>query len=378
MQARRLYGHSRFLPFITVLMGLYILSIYSSPYETRGWVLLFRPAAGIWLMLTISEVIFHQRRHIVTTILQISYISIPLALITITGIGAIQWTGKTEKFHEITRHLPQWQDFSWWKGGLNINEWSGAAAWIIPVLVGAAGYRLGGRALTIATFFIASINLLVLSMGQSASAITGVAASLALLITPRGKLKYTLFIAGLGLLIINFIVLSSPRTFTEGMSAIFGTRDHSLEHRAAMWERAQVMIGDYPLTGVGIAMYRNLRSTYPIPGYEQEPLPHPHNELLQFATDLGIPGMVIYGVLIWIVGQCAINAARHGMRTEYAIAISVTAGLFAHAVYGLADAIPLWDRFAFVMWWMLGILSGIDAAITARQAAPEPDNPPSA
>jgi hypothetical protein len=34
---------------------------------------------------------------------------------------------------------------------------------------------------------------------------------------------------------------------------------------------------------------------------------------------------------------------------------AIAAGLFAHAIYGLTDAIPLWDRFAFFFWWMLGL-----------------------
>ena len=41
---------------------------------------------------------------------------------------------------------------------------------------------------------------------------------------------------------------------------------------------------------------------------------------------------------------------------QQAVAVSA-GGLLAHAVYGMADAITLWDRFAFVFWIMLGLLA---------------------
>jgi len=28
-------------------------------------------------------------------------------------------------------------------------------------------------------------------------------------------------------------------------------------------------------------------------------------------------------------------------------------------IYGLGDAIPLWDRFAFGLWWMLGMAAAL-------------------
>ncbi|MDQ7033478.1 MAG: hypothetical protein Q9P01_01185 [Anaerolineae bacterium] len=38
------------------------------------------------------------------------------------------------------------------------------------------------------------------------------------------------------------------------------------------------------------------------------------------------------------------------------IAVAVFGGLVAHSVYGVGDAITLWDRFSFILWWLVGLL----------------------
>jgi hypothetical protein len=39
------------------------------------------------------------------------------------------------------------------------------------------------------------------------------------------------------------------------------------------------------------------------------------------------------------------------------LAAALAGALIGHAVYGLADAIPPWDRFSFVWWWVLGLIA---------------------
>jgi O-antigen ligase len=177
----------------------------------------------------------------------------------------------------------------------------------------------------------------------------------------------------------NLAVLLFPIQSANLLAEVSGRPDiNSLEHRAVMWQRAQAMIYDYPFTGVGIAMYRQLREEYATPGYERFLVPHPHNEALQFGTDLGIPGLIVYGWMALTVAQAAYHVVIHGSPPERAAAIALTAGLFGHAVYALTDAIPIWDRFAFVFWWFLGLLSGLDARVSARRFVPAPNTPPPA
>ena len=50
-----------------------------------------------------------------------------------------------------------------------------------------------------------------------------------------------------------------------------------------------------------------------------------------------------------------VQSWRKGDSQARILAVAVAGGLLAHAVYGLGDAITLWDRLAFIFWWLLGL-----------------------
>ena len=37
------------------------------------------------------------------------------------------------------------------------------------------------------------------------------------------------------------------------------------------------------------------------------------------------------------------------------VSMATFAGLLAHSAYGFGDAVTLWDRFQFVLWWLVGL-----------------------
>lgn len=375
LTSQRPYRWSRFALLLGVFIALCVLSIYTSPFKTRGWVLLFRPLAGIWIFVTLAEMTNagHSRRWILAITGALTLV------ILLMGIGGLSWTGKASRFDDVTALLPQWQDFWWWRGGLNVNEFSGGATWLIPALAG-WGIRFSRQNwLRLCAIAAASVLAVIVFLSQSLSGIVGMIAGLIFIFVPRPRFGLGLIAAGLVLLVCNLAILLYPVQSANLLAAVSGRPDvNSLEHRAVMWQRAQAMIYDHPSTGVGIAMYRQLREQYATPGYERFLVPHPHNEALQFGTDLGIPGLIVYGWLALIVAQAAYQVVIHGSTAESAAAIAVTAGLFGHAVYGLTDAIPIWDRFAFVFWCLLGLLGGLDARVSARRSPLAPDTPPSA
>jgi O-antigen ligase len=367
---RRFYGQSRFYFVVAAFIVLCILSIYTSPFQSRGWVLLFRPLAGVWILATLTEISLsaYSKR----------WISLLSALVTLVillmGLGGLNWTGKASRFSDFTALLPQWQSFWWWRGGLNVNEYSGGAVWLLSVLAGLAVRLSGNTVLRIASGAAASILAVIVFLTQSLSGIAGVVAGLIFIFVPQRYFRLSLIAAGLILLTGNLAVLLFPVQSANLLAEVSGRPDvNSLEHRAVMWQRAQAMIYNHPFTGVGIAMYRQLREEYTTPGYERFLVPHPHNEALQFGTDLGLPGLIVYGWLALTVAQAAYHVVTHGSKAERAAALALTAGLFSHAVYALTDAIPIWDRFAFLFWWLLGLLSGLDARVSARRSAPAPD-----
>lgn len=369
------YRWSRFYLPLGVFLALTVLSIYTSPYQTRGWVLLFRPLAGIWIFATLMEITAAEHRRPWIGVI----FSILTVIVLLMGIGGLSWTGKASRFSDITTHLPRWQEFWWWRGGLNVNEFSGGITWLIPLLAGLGFRSPSWSPLRISALIAASILVILVFLSQSLSGIAGMIAGLIFIFVPAHRFRLGLTTAGSILLIGNLAVLLYPVQSANLLAAVSGRPDvNSLEHRAVMWQRAQAMIYDHPFTGVGIAMYRQLREEYATPGYERFLVPHPHNEALQFGTDLGIPGLIVYGWLAVVIAQASYHVVRQGSPAECAVAIAVAAGLFGHAVFALTDAIPIWDRFAFVFWCMLGLLGGLDARVSGRRSAPVPDTPPSA
>jgi len=49
---------------------------------------------------------------------------------------------------------------------------------------------------------------------------------------------------------------------------------------------------------------------------------------------------------------------RKGDKGAQVIAVSVAAGLLAHIVFSMGDAIALWDRFYFIHWLLIGLAAG--------------------
>src|SRR5205823_5167280 len=80
------------------------------------------------------------------------------------------------------------------------------------------------------------------------------------------------------------------------------TQTDNLVVRIQVWQSALHAIADYPLTGIGVDTFRRLMPfRYPaavVP--DSYDIGHAHNQLLQAALDLGLPGLVGY-LALWIV-----------------------------------------------------------------------------
>src|SRR6185295_2259207 len=90
--------------------------------------------------------------------------------------------------------------------------------------------------------------------------------------------------------------------------------EDSLTGRFDIWKSALDIIRDYPLTGVGLNNFRNdeVRQRYPVTTFKQPILPHTHNELLQFGTDMGVPGLALFGIFYAVTGWVLVQGYRKG------------------------------------------------------------------
>jgi O-antigen ligase len=70
---------------------------------------------------------------------------------------------------------------------------------------------------------------------------------------------------------------------------------------------------------------------------------------------MGIPGLLVFIGLQIASIYYFYKGYRRGTSAEKAVFAAAGAGLFAHAFFGIGDAITLWDRLAFWFWWLLAL-----------------------
>lgn len=354
LRFRRLWPDTPLQWLFLAFIVLGVLNVRFAPY-TLGIDMLGRPLLGMGLFFYAIEFACRYRDIkgllIATTILAL--------LVGLIALLTTQWNSKSDQLSIIVDALPNIKTIPGMEGGFNANEIAGAMSWLLPVMAALAAlrwqHRLPRAGVTIAFFVLFAA----LFIGQSRMAVIGIIIALALVVRillPAGRwrnagLLALIFIGILEVLIINNV-------FDIGNRQRMRDRDESsFSDRIDIFRSGFDIIRDYPLTGVGMNMFRYnpVRQLYPVAKYQDRVLPHAHNEWVQIGSDMGIPGLIVFTAWYGVAGYMLLVAYRRGAAEIKALAVGVAAGLLAHVVFGMGDAVPLWDRFAFVFWWMLAL-----------------------
>lgn len=213
-------------------------------------------------------------------------------------------------------------------------------------------------ALCLAMFSSALVTGVII-LTQSRSAYIGAAIGLLVLAISRSRW----FLLSVPLIAIIAVVLVSSLGAASILDAVLmfdvtGTAAGRFE----VWQRATYMIQDFPYTGIGL-------NTFPYVGDAMYPyfllgpdakIPHAHNNFLQVAVDLGIPGLVAYAGLLTTFGLCAWRVYWSSQsRSIRLLTAGLFAGMLAHQVYGLTDAITLGAKPGFILWIILGLVAAL-------------------
>ncbi|MFV1948567.1 MAG: O-antigen ligase family protein, partial [Anaerolineales bacterium] len=213
---------------------------------------------------------------------------------------------------------------------------------------------------------------------------------LALIVLPP-RAKWVLSIGGLSLFsIIAFLIYRSGDWAAWidklGLSSQQGFSINTLQGRLEIWSRAIYGVQDFPFTGMGMGTFREIvHLLYPL--FRVSPdsnlVIQAHNEFLQVALDLGIPGLIaflsLYLVSFWMLWSIwkrtrfPLNITRDGIliypsqktaslsegaKVIRLFVLGLGGGLAAHFIFGFTDAIIL--RAPGVFWWtLLGLIAGL-------------------
>ncbi|ETW99309.1 MAG: hypothetical protein ETSY1_15475 [Candidatus Entotheonella factor] len=118
-------------------------------------------------------------------------------------------------------------------------------------------------------------------------------------------LRYRAFLLGLPILCVILFVLAPPAV-QDRIRSFGNLQDHSVQQRFSMWRSGLDMTRDYPWTGVGMGVMREMEKRYRpanAPFAPEERWGHLHNNIVQIAAERGLIGLgwwtVIWGVFLW-------------------------------------------------------------------------------
>jgi putative inorganic carbon (hco3(-)) transporter len=262
----------------------------------------------------------------------------------------------------------------------------------LPFAVAGALWSRRWRGLCLA---LSALLAAALALTFSVGAWLGTATSLLVLAALAGRRALlALTLAGGALAVLAFVALS--RLGVErviGQATLGGTTAIS---RRLIWTAALAMLRDHPILGIGLDnfLYR-YQLEYMLPEAWAEPnISHPHNWVLQFWLELGLPGLLAVLGLLAAFFWCAVRLLRREplpgvplssrLCPRSPLLVGALASLAGWLVHGAVDNSYFLVDQAYLFWWQIAIVevAARTAVASANHTAPAsalgPSNPPSA
>lgn len=163
---------------------------------------------------------------------------------------------------------------------------------------------------------------------------------------------------------VLFTSIGAPEQITERVTSSVSVQVGSAAQRVYIWRRTAELIGRRPLLGWGLDTLREI-FPYDRPalvryfGLRPVIIDKAHNDLLQVAVSVGLPGALAYAAAWVLIIAAAVRARRHQAGPDRILAAGAVAGLcgyliqaqfsfstvaLAPGVWLLAGAVAGWER----------------------------------
>lgn len=291
-------------------------------------------------------------------------------VLALLGLLGTQWYGKFPLVASIINRLPRViRGVSGAEEGFHPNAVAGCLVLFIPLQIAlltgdgrrwllASVPQRGRAVLTLLQTLLLAMTAGTLLLTQSRGAWAGmIVALLAFMAWHSGRTR-KLALAVVAAMVVVAILKGPDRLVDLAISQAGPEMARNVSGRVELWSRAIAGIRDFPITGMGMNVFRKVMPTlYPTfqatPGFD---VSHAHNHLLQAALDLGIPGLIAY-LGIWLtVAVLLVTVYRRS--TEPAgrvLAGGLGAGLIAHFMFSMSDVIPLGSKVGVLFWVTLAL-----------------------
>jgi putative inorganic carbon (hco3(-)) transporter len=167
---------------------------------------------------------------------------------------------------------------------------------------------------------------LALLLSLTRNAWLGFLAAATILIAMR-KVRWVIAVPLVILIVFVGSVLIFPSAVADRMSSVFNPNETSNRDRIQMLQSGWEIIKDYPLTGVGIDMIKNVYPQYRSPDSVFRNNQHLHNNVVQMAAENGILALIAW---LWLIGKVLtdlIRWKRNEMSREAQFMIHGTIGI---------------------------------------------------
>jgi O-antigen ligase len=152
-----------------------------------------------------------------------------------------------------------------------------------------------------------------------------------------------------------------------GRSDVFG--DSSLQGRQELWAQSARLMGEHPLTGVGLGMVEPaIKASYasdlvkPTSNFY-----HAHNIYLQAGAEMGLPGLLahlaLYGILLYLLARRALDREAGAMQV---LALALLGSLVVFLTHGFFEVITYATRAAVVVWGLFGLMVAVATSSAGR------------
>jgi O-antigen ligase len=195
---------------------------------------------------------------------------------------------------------------------------------------------------------------LVMTLSKGALLVGVPASLLALGLVQRDR--RALWVAIIAIVAVALVVV--PFAFTERFQSILNLRAGTAFFRLKLWRSTLSMIGDHPLTGVGMDNFLYYyRSRYVLPSaWGELDLSHPHNLVLDAWTRLGVGGVAVVAWLCVFFFRSVWGQLETALAGRRALLVGLFAAMVAVLAHGMVDhAVFLIDlSFIFALLLAMG------------------------
>lgn len=165
------------------------------------------------------------------------------------------------------------------------------------------------------------------------------------------------------LFLIPFLPLILPETILTRFTSIGDLADSSTSYRVSIWQASVKIIGEYPLTGIGVGTgaFSRVYPLYSLAGIESAP--HSHNLFLQTAIEVGVPGLITLLAVIVLFAQGSFSFFKKckdgDMKSGKLLSLGFFAGMVGVLLQGLTDYIWYNYRLYLMFWLVIGLAEAV-------------------